>query len=95
MKKKKRRSKAQIELDNIEYVLRKNEKAIKTALTRYDNLTKAREEWGLPPSFAMQKVNLEGGRFDFEGKNYYEVLDLGKNGKIILKSWIRLKSFTV
>lgn len=74
MKKKKRRSKAQIELDNIEYVLRKNEKAIKTALARYDNLTKAREEWGLPPSFAIQKVNLEGGRFDFEGKNYYEVL---------------------
>lgn len=70
----KRRSKEQIERDNIDYVLRKNQKAIETAISRYDDLTRAREEWGLPPSFAIQKVDLEGGRFNFEDKNYYEVL---------------------
>lgn len=70
----KRRTKSEIERDNINYVLSKNRKAIETALRRYDELTKAREEWDLPPSFAIQKVNLEGGRFNFENKNYYEVL---------------------
>lgn len=71
---KKRRSKKQIERDNIKYVLKKNKKAIETALNRYDDLSRSREEWGLPPSFAIQKVDLEGGRFNFEDKNYYEVL---------------------
>ena len=70
----KRRTKTEIERDNINYVLSKNRKAIETALRRYDELTRAREEWDLPPSFAIQKVNLEGGRFNFENKNYYEVL---------------------
>ena len=74
MAKKKRRTKEQIERDNIDYLLKKNQKAIETAISRYDDLTRAREEWELPPSFAIQKVDLEGGRFNFEDKNYYEIL---------------------
>ena len=78
----KRRTKAEIERDNINYVLSKNRKAIETALNRYDELTKAREEWNLPPSFAILKglAALNINRLNpsdienFENKNYYEVL---------------------
>lgn len=66
----KRRSKMQIEQDNIKYVLHKNREVIKEALDKYDSLTDS----GFTTSFAYQKVNLEGGRFDFENKNYGEVL---------------------
>lgn len=66
----KRRSKLQIEQDNIKYVLFKNRDAIKEALDRYDSLTDS----GFTTSFAYQKVNLEGGRFNFDDKNYGEVL---------------------
>lgn len=70
MAKNKRRSKAEIEQDNIKYVLYKNRDAIKDALERYDSLT----DNGFTTSFAYQKVNLEGGRFNFDNKNYGEVL---------------------
>lgn len=70
----KRRTKEQIEKDNIKYLLYKNKKAISTALDRYDKLTSAYDDEGFPLSFAIQKVNLEGGRFNFENKNYNEVL---------------------
>lgn len=70
MARSKRRSKSQIEQDNIRYVLHKNRDAIKEALNKYDALTDS----GFTTSFAYQKVNLEGGRFDFSGKNYGEVI---------------------
>lgn len=66
----KRRSKRQIEQDNIRYVLYKNRDAISEAMKKYDALT----ESGFTTSFAYQKVNLEGGRFNFQDKNYGEVL---------------------
>lgn len=66
----KRRSKKQIEKDNINYLLNKNKNAIEEALARYDTLN----EEGFTTSFAFQKVQLEGGRFSFTDKNYNEVL---------------------
>lgn len=65
-----RRTKEQIQLDNISYVLKRNKDAIDEAMSRYDLL----EESGFTTSFAFQKAELEGGRFDFTGKNYNEVL---------------------
>lgn len=70
MARRKRRSKSQIESDNIQYVLYKNRHAIKEALDKYDSLVDS----GFTTSFAYQKANLEGGRFNFENKNYGEVL---------------------
>lgn len=66
----KRRTKKQIEKDNINYLLKKNKNAIEEALARYDTLN----EEGFTTSFAFQKVQLEGGRFSFTDKNYNEVL---------------------
>lgn len=65
-----RRNKLQIERDNINYVLSKNREQINEALARYDALVDS----GFNMTFAMQKVNLEGGRFNFEDKSYNEVL---------------------
>lgn len=66
----KRRTKKQIEQDNIQYIIYKNRDAIREALDKYDSLTNS----GFTTSFAYQKVNLEGGRFNFDNKNYGEVL---------------------
>lgn len=66
----KRRTKRQIEHDNIVYLLQRNKKAIKQALERYDTLQRE----GFTTSFAFQKVEEEGGRFNFQDKTYNEVL---------------------
>lgn len=70
-----RRTKAEIERDNIEYVLRKNREAIETAYERYDRLMEIYEKSeSKASSYILQKVEHEGGRFNFDNKNYYEVL---------------------
>lgn len=66
----KRRTKQQIEKDNIYYLLEKNRDAIEEALSRYDAL----EESGFTTSFAFQKAQLEGGRFNFEEGDYNDML---------------------
>lgn len=70
MARRKRRTKLQIQQDNIEYILRKNKIIIEEALARYDTL----KESGFTTSFAYQKTEIEGGRFDFNDKDYNEVL---------------------
>lgn len=77
-----RRRKKEVERDNIEYLLRKNASIIDEALELYDGMVEY-EDYDNPDdkygvgrhqSFARQKVDLEGGRFSFEGKNYGEVV---------------------
>lgn len=70
MAKRIRRTKDQIQADNIAYIIKRNKEAIEEAMSRYDLL----EETGFTTSFAFQKAELEGGRFNFANKNYNEVL---------------------
>ena len=77
-----RRSRQEVERDNIEYLLRKNASTIREALEIYDGMVEYEDYYnpddkygvGRRQSFARQKVDLEGGRFSFEGKNYGEVV---------------------
>ena len=73
-----RRRKKEVERDNIEYLLRKNASIIDEALDLYDGMVEY-EDYDNPDdkygvgrhkSFAREKVDLEGGRFSFKGKNY-------------------------
>lgn len=78
----KRRSRQEIERDNIEYLLKKNAGKIREALEKYDGMVEYEDYYdpddkygvGRRKSFARQKVDNEGGRFSFEGKNYGEVV---------------------
>lgn len=77
-----RRSKREIERDNINYLLQKNADVIREALEKYDNMVYYEDYYdpddkyavGRRQSFARLKVDQEGGRFSFEGKNYGEVV---------------------
>lgn len=68
-----KRSKREIERDNINYLLSKNADIIKKALEKYDKYAEQEEELGIY-TFEMQKVDLEGGRFSFHDKSYQEVI---------------------
>ena len=78
----KRRSRKEVEYDNIEYLLKKNASKIQEALDLYDGMVEYEDYYnpdekygvGRHRSFAREKVDLEGGRFSFEGKNYGEVV---------------------
>lgn len=77
-----RRSRKEVESDNIEYLLKKNASKIQEALDLYDGMVEYEDYYnpddkygvGRHKSFAREKVDLEGGRFSFKGKNYGEVV---------------------
>lgn len=78
----KRRNRREVESDNIRYLLQRNASIIDEALQLYDGMVEYEDyddpndkyAVGRHKSFAREKVDLEGGRFSFEGKNYGEVV---------------------
>ena len=78
----KRRSRREVESDNINYLLQRNASIIDEALELYDGMVEYEDydnpddkySAGRHKSFAREKVDLEGGRFSFKGKNYGEVI---------------------